>query len=105
MVRVFRHAVALDERRAKFRTNLWSPNNKILTGTDDSDLSDYQKVVKSFVEETSGELPPTHVDEVSGLSMTLNLVLRVSFKVWFSGCHCDVGGGAGEWKFDLPQNT
>ncbi|EDR07337.1 uncharacterized protein LACBIDRAFT_298393 [Laccaria bicolor S238N-H82] len=77
MVRVFRHAVALDERRAKFRTNLWSPNNKILTGTDDSDLSDYQKVVKNFVEEQSKGLPTTHVDEV-----------------WFSGCHCDIGGGA-----------
>jgi len=77
MVRTFRHAVALDERRAKFRTNLWSTNDKTLPGMDESGLSDYQKVVKCFVEEKSNGLPPTHVDEV-----------------WFSGCHCDIGGGA-----------
>jgi len=78
MVRVFRHAVALDERRAKFRNNLWRPSGKTLPGADDSDLNDCEKIIKSFVEEKSKGLPPTHVDEVSGLSMTLNLVLTVS---------------------------
>ena len=78
MVRIFRHAVALDERRAKFRTNLWSSTDKTLPGRDDSGLSDYQKVVKSFVEEKSNGLPPTDVDEVTCQSMTLDLVLTVS---------------------------
>ena len=96
MVRIFRHAVALDERRAKFRTNLWSSTDKTLPGRDDSGLSDYQKVVKSFVKEKSNGLPPTDVDEVTGLSMTLNLVLTTPVEVWFPGCHCDIGGGAGE---------
>jgi len=76
MVRTFRHAVALDERRAKFRTNLWNPNDKVLT-TGDGGLSDIQKTIKTLIDEKSKGLETTHVDEV-----------------WFVGCHCDVGGGS-----------
>ena len=64
MVWTFRHAVALDERRAKFRTNLWSPSNKTLT-PGDSDLSDIDKTIKSLIDEKSKGLEPTNVDEVN----------------------------------------
>lgn len=64
MVRTFRHAVALDERRAKFRTNLWSPSDKTLT-PGDSGLSDIQKTIKSLIDEKSKGLETTHVDEVN----------------------------------------
>ncbi|TFK32817.1 hypothetical protein BDQ12DRAFT_691934 [Crucibulum laeve] len=82
MVRTFRHAVALDERRAKFRTNLWNPDEKTLMAKDESLLNDVQKAIKSFIDAKTKGLPPTNVDEV-----------------WFSGCHCDIGGGA------VPNNT
>jgi uncharacterized protein (DUF2235 family) len=64
MVRTFRHAVALDERRAKFRTNLWSPNDKTLT-PGDSGLSDIQKTIKNLIDEKSKGLETTDVDEVN----------------------------------------
>ena len=64
MVRTFRHAVALDERRAKFRTNLWSPSNKTLT-PGESGLSDKDKAIKKLIDEKSKGLETTHVDEVN----------------------------------------
>ena len=64
MIRTFRHAVALDERRAKFRTNLWNPSKKTLT-PGDSGLSDVDKTIKSFIDEKSKGLEPTNVDEVN----------------------------------------
>ena len=64
MVRTFRHAVALDERRAKFRTNLWSPSAKTLT-LGESGLSDIDKTIKNLIDEKSKGLETTHVDEVN----------------------------------------
>ena len=64
MVRTFRHAVSLDERRAKFRTNLWSPNAKTLT-VGESGLSDIDKTIRTMIDEKSNGLEPTHVDEVN----------------------------------------
>ena len=64
LVRTFRHAVALDERRAKFRTNLWNPSSNTLT-PGDSGLSDIQKTIKNLIDKKSKELEPTHVDEVN----------------------------------------
>ena len=64
MVRTFRHAVALDERRAKFRTNLWSPSAKTLT-LGESSLSDIDKTIKNLIDEKSKGLETTHVDEVN----------------------------------------
>ncbi|KAJ7785035.1 hypothetical protein DFH07DRAFT_1054492 [Mycena maculata] len=55
-VRSFRHAVSLDEHRARFRSNMWNPPS--------TDPKKQPRVV-------------TDVDQV-----------------WFSGGHCDVGGGS-----------
>ncbi|KAJ7468103.1 hypothetical protein FB451DRAFT_1340416 [Mycena latifolia] len=81
IIRTFRHAVSLDERRVKFKPSLWDQTN-----TDDKTLD--QETTQSS-EESSGWLmehpysrdptQPTDADEV-----------------WFSGCHCDVGGGSVE---------
>ncbi|KAF9474321.1 hypothetical protein BDN70DRAFT_322584 [Pholiota conissans] len=56
-VRTFRHAVALDEHRARFRSNMWNPPK--------TDPKKQPYPIK------------TDVDQV-----------------WFSGAHCDVGGGS-----------
>ncbi|KAF8958363.1 hypothetical protein BDZ97DRAFT_63466 [Flammula alnicola] len=68
VVKTMRHAVALDERRARFRTNMWnSPiiNEKNLAAT------------ANWVTDPTQVKVETDVDQV-----------------WFAGCHCDVGGGS-----------
>ncbi|KAJ6500908.1 hypothetical protein C8R45DRAFT_979499 [Mycena sanguinolenta] len=89
IIRTFRHAIALDERRAKFKANLWNrPNEQeqILSISDQNlkapqpkqshpskKLSQVQMEHKYSRDRTQ----PTDIDEV-----------------WFAGCHCDVGGGS-----------
>ncbi|KDR77767.1 hypothetical protein GALMADRAFT_138826 [Galerina marginata CBS 339.88] len=76
MVRNFRHAISMDERRVKFRTNLWSPYMKTSPriGSRSPHMNPREKMIQSFSEAKSKRMPPTDVSEV-----------------WFSGCHCDVG--------------
>ncbi|KAF9445122.1 hypothetical protein P691DRAFT_676292 [Macrolepiota fuliginosa MF-IS2] len=99
-VRVFRHAVSLDERRAKFKQNTWNrptsneqqlaDSDRVHTGTGldprhhaahhnhQEDSSKKKKNLKQLEREYSEVLAdPTDVEEV-----------------WFSGCHCDIGGGS-----------
>ncbi|KAF5355040.1 hypothetical protein D9756_005790 [Leucocoprinus leucothites] len=91
-VRVFRHAIALDERRAKFKQNPWNrPNDKEskLAETDHPDHEHHgnhlhhssvncKKLQKELERHYSEDVTvPTDVEEV-----------------WFAGCHCDVGGGS-----------
>ncbi|KAJ7665096.1 hypothetical protein DFH06DRAFT_1186619 [Mycena polygramma] len=64
IVRTFRHALALDERRAKFKQNMWSKPKPVV-----ADISQPNGGDRPFV--------TTDVQEV-----------------WFAGCHCDVGGGS-----------
>jgi uncharacterized protein (DUF2235 family) len=60
-IRVFRHAVALDEHRAKFKANHWNPPSQ-----DDRELG------------TKYNRPPTDVKEVwfSGVHVSLRLVVE-----------------------------
>ncbi|KAJ7720871.1 hypothetical protein DFH07DRAFT_907066 [Mycena maculata] len=95
IVRTFRHALSLDERRAKFKANLWNrPNDKekLLSITDQKIHHNAKKAHPSKLSQQvlelkySGDLErPTDVDEV-----------------WFAGCHCDVGGGSVD--NDTPNN-
>ncbi|KAG6829309.1 hypothetical protein H0H92_004987 [Tricholoma furcatifolium] len=107
IVRTFRHAISLDERRAKFKPNFWNrptedelalgihtvriptpePVHKNQKGHKASHPSrqttskDEQKLStneKIFTEkDKSRNTTPTDIEEV-----------------WFAGCHCDVGGGS-----------
>ncbi|KAJ7197410.1 hypothetical protein GGX14DRAFT_545445 [Mycena pura] len=71
MVRTFRHALALDERRAKFKQNIWSPPKEPAdTAHDQLNGVNRPSVVKR----------PSVVTDVQ--------------EVWFAGCHCDIGGGS-----------
>lgn len=106
-IRYFRHAISLDERRARFKPNLWNKSTK----------EDHEKGVKK------GEMPRGHnmpghshsQDEVpqqqaeegkdqdgeKGLSLSQaekkyddgDLETDIE-EVWFSGAHTDVGGGS-----------
>ncbi|KAF8066478.1 hypothetical protein FPV67DRAFT_1494951 [Lyophyllum atratum] len=89
IIRKFRHAIALDERRIKFQTNVWNrPDEKEkMKGVKgqkpdvarkkkkkDRMLKKLRKFEKKHSVDTD---EPTDVKEV-----------------WFTGCHCDVGGGS-----------
>lgn len=67
------HAVAFHENRRLFRVTLFENNSS----------------------------PSTDLQEVSSPDTYIGLILIIE-KVWFPGCHSDVGGG-GEEKTDLPK--
>jgi len=81
IVRTFRHAMALDERRAKFKVNLWNrPNDEEQTlSISDQKPQRVRHTKKQHYDDRYVRDPtqPTDVEEV-----------------WFAGCHCDVGGGS-----------
>ncbi|KAE9403560.1 hypothetical protein BT96DRAFT_854734 [Gymnopus androsaceus JB14] len=64
IVRTFRHAIALDEHRFKFKQNNWSGPPKEVPDSADRPNSKEPRC-------------KTNVEEV-----------------WFAGCHCDIGGGS-----------
>jgi len=86
-IRYFRHAVSLDERRAKFKANLWPPEKMESRFTDmlaksqskknQKKRGDHQITLMQLEREFSDTSRPTDI-----------------YEVWFMGCHCDVGGGA-----------
>ncbi|KAJ7058675.1 hypothetical protein C8F01DRAFT_1059392 [Mycena amicta] len=95
IVRTFRHAMALDERRAKFKVNLWNrPNHQ------EQKLGINAAAVST---ETAVQPTPTHTKNPSK-KMSHHLLeeryardrsqLTDIEEVWFAGCHCDVGGGS-----------
>ncbi|KAF9477867.1 hypothetical protein BDN70DRAFT_913930 [Pholiota conissans] len=88
IVRTFRHAIALDERRAKFKANLWNrPTAKEATLGVDGQKPEKKhkehkpnkpmKLKKMEKQYSISSDEPTDIEEV-----------------WFAGCHCDVGGGS-----------
>lgn len=82
-VRTFRHALSLDERRVKFKANVWNrpePDEVDLgtgapKGNEDEDMQVWKLEQKSHPKVKGAR--ETDVEEV-----------------WFAGCHCDVGGGS-----------
>ncbi|KAJ6530992.1 hypothetical protein DFH09DRAFT_1044739 [Mycena vulgaris] len=87
IVRTFRHAVSLDERRAKFKPNLWNrPNEKEKTlsisdqKAPEAKRPQHSKKMSQHLMERKFSRDPTQPTDID--------------EVWFSGCHCDVGGGS-----------
>ncbi|KAJ6541648.1 hypothetical protein B0H19DRAFT_959195 [Mycena capillaripes] len=85
-VRYFRHALALDEHRARFQPNFWNrpTQDDLQLGVQAGEMpksrhiSHKKKSLNDLEKQyTDGGQYLTHVEEV-----------------WFAGCHCDVGGGA-----------
>ncbi|KJA17889.1 hypothetical protein HYPSUDRAFT_205861 [Hypholoma sublateritium FD-334 SS-4] len=90
IIRTFRHAVALDERRAKFKANLWNhptpvestlgvngqkPEVKFKAHRPNAKKTTLKAMERQYSKESDNG--PTDIEEV-----------------WFAGCHCDVGGGS-----------
>ncbi|KAJ6622512.1 hypothetical protein B0H10DRAFT_2013024 [Mycena sp. CBHHK59/15] len=106
IVRAFRHAVSLDERRAKFKANLWNwPSDQ------EKKLGTHPKVPKPVRPKYGYTLPftslPTHFktssegeadDEPEQAKFEKTYAKPRGktdvLEVWFAGCHCDVGGGS-----------
>ncbi|PPQ95701.1 hypothetical protein CVT26_008382 [Gymnopilus dilepis] len=94
VVKTFRHAIALDERRAKFKANLWNRPN---------DTEKFLSITDQKIEEMKEKQKhPSHNGH--GRSASLAALERKYTKdwtadtdvdeVWFAGCHCDIGGGS-----------
>jgi hypothetical protein len=112
-VRTFRHAISLDERRAKFRANLWNrpSDREAKLGTDaeasaaagkimygDAEKTptkerwswDVKKVVfpvKSFSLESTTSLREGEIEFEALYTKRLDQPTDIS-EVWFAGCHC-----------------
>ncbi|KAJ7621997.1 hypothetical protein DFH06DRAFT_1009614 [Mycena polygramma] len=102
IVRTFRHAVSLDERRAKFKPNLWNRPNDIERMLSASDQKRHQR--KAHPQH------PHAPKKMSQLKMehryTRDPAQETDIEeVWFSGCHCDIGGGSvvNETKHNLAR--
>lgn len=78
--RYFRHAMALDERRAKF---------KVCRHQD----KDWEDIKKDLAQEKSGNLNLTEEEYKDLMANEAPFDTDVS-EVWFAGAHADVGGGA-----------
>ncbi|KAJ3818280.1 hypothetical protein F5880DRAFT_1685007 [Lentinula raphanica] len=90
LVKTFRHAVSLDERRAKFKANLWNPHPD-----HDHDHANDEAATKDGGKHTqSHHHRHRHLDlEHDRFFKDANQKTDIQ-EVWFSGCHCDVGGGS-----------
>ncbi|KAF8323165.1 hypothetical protein DL93DRAFT_2162355 [Clavulina sp. PMI_390] len=104
ITKTFRHALSLDEHRAKFRSNTWhlvhpdlhldSDGNWTGRGSKGGNLSFFdrwavrkgQKSVEAEIEEEEKETAEADGEVVK------HYVTDVK-EVWFAGSHCDVGGG------------
>ncbi|KAL0063363.1 hypothetical protein AAF712_009758 [Marasmius tenuissimus] len=118
IVHTFRHAVSLDERRAKFKANLWNrPNEEeaklgihsgdakqTATETPRSSMSSTKKASKRKETGHSREDPSFHWFNEDEADLDCRerqwSARRESMRstdveeVWFAGCHSDVGGGS-----------
>ncbi|KAF8066494.1 hypothetical protein FPV67DRAFT_1190302 [Lyophyllum atratum] len=87
IVRTFRHAIALDERRAKFKANHWNyPNDKeagLASGGGQKPKDARPKPVKKQTLRAMERQFSEHAEIPTDIE-----------EVWFAGCHCDVGGGS-----------
>ncbi|TFY66446.1 hypothetical protein EVG20_g4650 [Dentipellis fragilis] len=95
-IKTFRHALSLDEHRAKFRPNLYNrppPNGSPSGHRSEPNRTHLLGGLDALLDE-----PPTDDDDKA--SMTSEKFTTDVKEVWFSGCHSaalpDVGGGAVE---------
>ncbi|CAE6351079.1 unnamed protein product [Rhizoctonia solani] len=109
LIRVFRHAVALDERRAKFKANLWGRSTEAdeKLGEDGKKKVYRQEKTKggmwSYVTSWGSSDSVSSVKKAQGsrhrsghdFTATADRGHQTNVKeVWFVGAHCDVGGGS-----------
>ncbi|KAF5309618.1 hypothetical protein D9611_013957 [Ephemerocybe angulata] len=117
IVRNFRHAIALDERRAKFKANMWNRpvhGEHLLSITDQKAEKRAQKAAKA-AEKSGKTKSPTngkkkedeHLHHFEDRYSSFRDTPTNVEEVWFAGCHCDVGGGSvtNETRHSLARIT
>ncbi|KAI0248622.1 hypothetical protein BJV78DRAFT_1131065 [Lactifluus subvellereus] len=96
MIRVFRQALSLDERRAKFRPNLYH-RPIVAPGPELQQTQSPLKRVARSLNTFKGRktrCPDTSPDSFSTNHYANDLGFETNIQeVWFAGCHSDVGGG------------
>ena len=98
IVRTFRHAVSLDERRAKFRQNLWKDKKKIIKEIDGAPAASSNaptpssmpglqayNLSQSEATDKTDKIPVPISDGEGGVQSASGPSVE---EVWFSGCHC-----------------
>ncbi|KAJ8096302.1 hypothetical protein PM082_011457 [Marasmius tenuissimus] len=100
IVRTFRHAISLDERRAKFKANLWNRPNDAESRLGLAHKNHHHAVGEHCdepINKNVGHRGPRKMNPLRALerkySKDHDLPTDVE-EVWFAGCHCDVGGGS-----------
>ncbi|KAL7285026.1 hypothetical protein ACG7TL_000116 [Trametes sanguinea] len=114
-IRVFRHALSLDERRARFQANLYHHPSKedANRGTQPGDMpkADTEYATRVGIRVSDGPndksgKKPDHERTKSEIQKQRQFERQFSqgdpdsdgttdvLEVWFAGCHCDVGGGS-----------
>lgn len=89
-IRTFRHALSLDEHRAKFKANTWNRPNE---HEQKLSISDKPKAKKAHA--ASNKKPRTSsLDEFEKRYSKDRTQPTDVDEVWFAGCHCDIGGGS-----------
>ncbi|GJJ13726.1 hypothetical protein Clacol_007982 [Clathrus columnatus] len=110
-IRTFRHAVSLDERRAKFKANLYNrpttkeanlgtkPGEMPKSGTpgDDTIIAENPNMRNILKHQRDKTKSSWRVNEASFDAKDPSGIQETDIlEVWFAGCHCDVGGGSVE---------
>ncbi|KAF8323169.1 hypothetical protein DL93DRAFT_2092864 [Clavulina sp. PMI_390] len=100
ITKTFRHAMSLDEHRAKFRSNPWHMTvdpevegddaNEPDTGVIRTTLAHLKKKQLSEDERIALDKDRQELDHEEGLDKRPPTDVK---EVWFSGDHCDIGGG------------
>ncbi|TEB20951.1 hypothetical protein FA13DRAFT_1742565 [Coprinellus micaceus] len=97
LVRTFRHAIALDERRAKFKVNHWSraTQEEALRSITDQRAARREKreEARKAKQEKEKRDHKGHLHHYEARYSAIRHETDVE-EVWFAGCHCDVGGGS-----------
>lgn len=111
ILRTFRHAVSLDEHRAKFKANLWNRPSarEMLLGTSrwmtqNSGQNTSQSSSLKTRRGSSEERKESEIEWTPQVDEFMNKMEKLHSsscgkptdieEVWFAGCHCDVGGGS-----------
>ncbi|KAF5332902.1 hypothetical protein D9758_017003 [Tetrapyrgos nigripes] len=97
IVRTFRHAVSLDERRAKFKANLWNKPKEHEKGLGyrAAQFDEHEHEHGRSGDHNHHEHQKSHSQlAMEGMYSKDHSAQTDVEEVWFAGCHCDIGGGA-----------
>ncbi|KAJ7114597.1 hypothetical protein C8R43DRAFT_902991 [Mycena crocata] len=94
IVHTFRHAVSLDERRAKFKVNLWNRPNDMEQLLSITDQKIQAKLLHGLHRANPNKKPSQNALERKYSSLRDTTQPTDIDEVIYWGCHCDVGGGS-----------